>query len=228
MTAPFGLPRKEGTSTNKFYAKLLAAFLTAALALAVFPQVDLSVSRLFYAPSSGFVHSDIFDFLRHGLPYLIAAALAVALLLEVKGLAPRRAFLFVAASYALGPGLLVNGILKEFSGRARPAQIAQFGGLSHFTPAFIFTNQCAHNCSFTAGDPSVGFALIAFAFLFPRFRLPLTFLALFVGCGFGIIRIMQGGHFLSDVCATAFVTIASVMILYKFCIKPFDSPPALR
>jgi len=157
---------------------------------------------------------------------VIGAAIASSLFLEVKGLASRNAFLFVALSYAVGPGLFVNGVLKEFSGRARPSQIEQFGGHALFTPAFVFTDQCAHNCSFTAGDPSIGFALIVFALLFPRLRLPLTILSLLVGFGLGAIRIMQGGHFLSDVFSTAFVTIACVMVLYVFCFqkKMSESP----
>lgn len=204
---------------NRFYFALLAAFLIAALIPAFFPQIDLFVSGLFYTPNVGFVKSAFFDFMRHTLNYQIGAAILLALILEIKRIAPKHAFIFVALTYALGPGLLVNVILKEISGRARPAQITQFGGAAHFTPAFVFTDQCAHNCSFTAGDPGIGFALIAFAFLFPRYRLNLTLLALVVGFGYGAIRIMQGGHFLSDVLATGFVTIASAAISYKLCFR---------
>jgi lipid A 4'-phosphatase len=208
--------------TDCFYFGLLAVFLIAALIIAFVPRIDLGVSRLFYTPGEGFVKSAFLDGLRRTLNYQIAVAILLTLILEIKRIAPKRATVFIALTYALGPGLLVNGFLKEYVGRARPSQIEQFGGTAHFTPAFVFTNQCAHNCSFTAGDPSIGFALIAFAFLFPKHKRALIALALLFGFGYGLMRIMQGGHFLSDVLATGFVTIASALILYKLCFREWN------
>ena len=64
----------------------------------------------------------------------------------------------------LGPGLVVNGILKEHWGRARPRDVTQFGGDRRFTPALVIADQCERNCSFSAGHPSAGFALAALAY----------------------------------------------------------------
>jgi len=212
-------PANHGGAHFILHWKIALACLSVVVFLALFPKGDIAVASIFFEKGKGFVKYWILDWLRSLLPWIIAAALAVSALLEFKRIAPKRSLLFTAACYAIGPGIVVNGIFKEISGRARPSQIAQFGGNWHFSPAFIFDGHCEHNCSFTAGDPSVGFALIAFAFLFPKYRLPLSVAALIVGFGFGAIRIVQGGHFLSDVFASAAFTILTAMMLSKIILR---------
>ena len=57
----------------------------------------------------------------------------------------------------LGAGLVVNGILKDDFGRARPRDIEAFGGSSQFTPAFVVSHECDRNCSFSSGDGAGAF-----------------------------------------------------------------------
>ena len=120
---------------------------------------------------------------------------------------------------ALGPGLVVNVVFKDHWGRARPAQIAAFGGTQRFTPPFVPSDQCATNCSFPAGDPAMGFVLVAAAFLArPRRRRAAAAGALGLGAVLGIVRMAQGGHFFSDVLASGFLVFATSWALYRWII----------
>ncbi|MFN7094324.1 MAG: phosphatase PAP2 family protein, partial [Burkholderiales bacterium] len=90
-------------------------------------------------------------------------------------------------------------VFKDHWGRARPIQVTEFGGSKRFTPMGVITNQCERNCSFVSGHASVGFYLMAFAWVTKQNRKIWFFLGWFVGMVIGGLRIWQGGHFLSDV-----------------------------
>ena len=69
-----------------------------------------------------------------------------------------------------------------------------------FTPPLIPSDQCDRNCSFVSGESASIFALFFAAGLMggARWRVLLgTGLAL--GTGAGLLRMAQGGHYLSDV-----------------------------
>ena len=87
--------------------------------------------------------------------------------------------------------------LKNLWGRSRPNDILDFGGTNNFTPWYQITDQCINNCSFVSGDSSVGFALIVFYFIIKKTIY--LWIALIIGIFLGLIRIMEGEHFISDV-----------------------------
>jgi lipid A 4'-phosphatase len=201
---------------DRFACITFLAILLPALTIGLFPQVDLAVAGWFYTPGHGFFTTPLLDAVHHWAPNsLIAAAILAAVILAAKRAMSWKGALFVALCFLIGPGLFVNGALKEYYGRARPVQVEQFGGAAHFTSALVPAHECAHNCSFTAGDPACGFTLITFALLFPRRRKALTALALAAGGGFGLLRIAQGGHFLSDVLFTGAVCVGTTMLLFE-------------
>ena len=191
---------------------IYAACVAAALALfLLLPQVDLLVSGWFYQPQRGFVLRDWTPvaFVYYAIPWIawaivvVIAAASAWLFLAEKPLwrFDRKALLFIALSTALGPGLFANTVLKDHWGRARPTQIEAFGGALHFTPAPLPAAQCPRNCSFVSGHAALGFSLVAFAFLLPPGRTRGRGIAGALGFGgfVGAVRIVQGGHFLSDV-----------------------------
>lgn len=190
------------------YAVLFAA--ATALFLLV-PGIDLWASRLFYEPGHGFVlaHweparivSDLVPWIAWGIAaLLVLAALWLYLIRRPLWRFDRRALVFVFAAVTLGPGLLVNTVLKDHWGRARPAQIEAFGGPDRFTPAPLPADECPSNCSFASGHAALGFGLVAFAFLLPAgaWRRRATIAALAFGAFIGLDRIAEGRHFLSDV-----------------------------
>jgi len=122
--------------------------------------------------------------------------------------------IYLLAALAIGPGLIVNFVFKDNWGRARPNDVIQFGGTSAFTPAFAISGECHHNCSFVSGHAAVGFYFIAFGFLFRRRRSLVVLLAGIYGTVVGLVRILQGGHFLSDIVFAFFIIHALSAVLY--------------
>ena len=209
----------------------LAAY-TAVLALAaaiflLFPGIDLWTSGLFYRPESRFFLADWAPVrgIYRGVPYIVelvsigVPALFLLSLLRGRsfGQLDLRAAAFLLLSLALGPGLLVNAVLKDHWGRARPAQVAEFAGAQHFTPALTPADQCARNCSFPAGHPAIGFYLVSFAFLVrdPRRRRIAEGATMATGALIGVARMAQGGHFLSDVVFSGLLVYATSWLLYR-------------
>lgn len=179
--------------------------------------LDLAIARsLYLAPG---------QFLFAGDPVIgavrrLANNLALPVILIVTGLAlwswrrarptlgidPRRA-LFVVLAFALGPGLVVNALLKEHIGRARPAQLELFGGTARFSPAWTVSDQCPSNCSFVSGDVAAAAALLAPALLVAARwrRLAITAVVALTAI-VAIARLTVGAHFLSDVLTAALLT----------------------
>jgi lipid A 4'-phosphatase len=109
---------------------------------------------------------------------------------------------FTVALLLLGPGLLVNTLLKENYGRPRPRQVHQFGGELEFRPFWRLAWGGTGN-SFPSGHASMGFFWLGYAVYFARVRPPLARgfrgLGLVHGSLMGIGRMAQGGHWLSDI-----------------------------
>ena len=112
--------------------------------------------------------------------------------------------------------LVVNVVLKNMWGRARPNDVSYFNGFQDFTPWYKISNACASNCSFVSGDSSVGFLLVVFYFITKKNVY--LYLGLVLGSLLGFIRIAAGGHFFSDIIFSQIivtVTILTSFVLYK-------------
>lgn len=203
--------------------------------LVLFPGMDIAVSALFFdaaTRSFPFRIHPLGEFARKILPiFLFAAAGLIALAgvasafikRPVAGIRPRMALL-VVASLALGPGLTVNVVLKDNWGRARPSTIAEFNAghqpARRFTPALALSDQCPDNCSFPSGHAALGFWTVSLALLAPPRRRAAALAAAFAfGTAMGVVRIAQGGHFLSDVAFSGVIVVAITMGLYRL-IRP--------
>lgn len=197
------------------------------LVFSLFPSLDLWASGLFYdASNGGWVNARAWfaEFVRKGLPVVMFGVLLYIVVLWLAGLVFGERFLgingrvtgFLAGSLALGPGLIVNSLLKEHWGRARPSQIQEFGGASLYTPPWMVTDQCDTNCSFASGHGALGFWVVAFAFLVPRrWRAEALAAALLFGLGVSSVRIVQGGHFLSDTVWSGIIVVSTTAILHR-------------
>jgi lipid A 4'-phosphatase len=232
--ARLGAARRGGPVSDKRMRGIViyAAVFTAAIALFLFmPQVDLATSRLFYVTGHGFAWADWppARFVFYTVPWIgwgmlaVAGTAAIWLFLAERPLwrFDRKALAFLILSVALGPGLLVNSILKDHWGRARPAQIETFGGTRAFTAAPLPAGECARNCSFVSGHAALGFGLVAFAFLVPAGPRRTTAIAaaLAIGALIGLARIMQGAHFLSDVVFAGLLVFGTTMLLHWWIIE---------
>lgn len=148
----------------------------------------------------------------------------------------RRAAIFVLAVTLLGPGLIINGVFKDYWGRPRPHQTIDLGGTQAYVPPLARTPELKGK-SFPCGHSSVGFALGAFALLWQR-RRPRLAMATLVGSAalgtlLGVGRMTAGDHFLSDVIWSAVMAYGIAFVLYWLVLRipqredaAADRPPA--
>jgi membrane-associated PAP2 superfamily phosphatase len=140
------------------------------------------------------------------VPAMFIAAIAAAILLAGLKWDPyvkyRIAALYLLLALALGPGLVVNVVLKDNLGRPRPREVVEFGGKHLYTQAWQ-PGDAGSNSSFPSGHASVAFFLLAPFFLWRRSNKVQSWFFLWVGLAWGslvgLARMLQGGHFLSDV-----------------------------
>ena len=199
---------------------VIILFFIIGIGLYVFPEIDIFVSSLFYAPQKGFIF-------KHNLYAMVISktailfnvflfiALSFILLLryyKIKKLDKKILYLLLICS--LVPGFLIHKVVKEIYHRARPYSIVEFGG--KFSPAPEISNQCYKSCSFVSSHAAIGFMFFAFAFLKRGKKRKNTMLfAIFLGLFLGFVRIMQGKHFLSDVLYSGMLTFLISYFLYK-------------
>ena len=175
-----------------------------------FPGLDLKISGMFYIPGTGFTWDvdGILELMRSAMPAVIIVSFAFCIILWAAGIFFERWFLrvttphivFLMSTLLVGPGLLVEALLKPSWGRARPKDIDAFGGDAAFTPPLWVANECEHNCSFVSGHAALAFWVTAYAWLLPRkWQLRGIFAGTLFGLMMGFVRIAQGAHFLSDV-----------------------------
>lgn len=173
---------------------------------------DLALARRYFTPGEGWIHSEdpLIKFLYRYGPWL-----AVTLALGGLGVGLRSAFgpqrgslaarqaWFFPLLMLLGPGLLVNAVGKDNWGRPRPKQVQEFGGPDTYITAGAIGPVAKDRKSFPSGHASMGFYLLAGYFIWRGRRALLARASLaaglLMGAAIGWARIVQGGHFLSDV-----------------------------
>ena len=219
---------------------LVAAILTAVSFIFVgFPQIDITVSALFYKPERNFLlrdtslHLFVDSWIRPSIKYLTVTLVVACVYKLFLGKSPiKRRFNIVAflfSSFLLGPVLLVNGLLKEFIGRARPKNIIEYGGTKIFSPAYFPADQCETNCSFVSGDAAAAFSTIAFALIFKgKLRFQLVAIALSFGVLVSIYRLGTGAHFLSDTVLSGLFCILIILILERMLLRKADQTSRAR
>ena len=211
---------------------ILGSFLLFAVLILAFPDVDLFISDQFFDGQSFLKDQWWQKLLQHGLGYFLGfsftAVLGVYLwsklvrttICEVDG--KRVAYLLLVG--IVGAGLIVNVAFKNNVGRARPRDVAEFGGTRQFTPPFVVTNQCRTNCSFSSGDAAAAFFAIALATALSRRR---RYMA--VAVGFGVVvsfaRISAGAHFFSDTVTSFFVMLILSDVLFYYLVLDARTQP---
>jgi lipid A 4'-phosphatase len=196
------------------------------LLFGLYPQLDLELARPFYA------HADAAD---HAFAWRLSPSLMRArdiglwigtvlvapavIALVGKLILPRwrmliagRAAVFLVVTMALGPGLLVNVALKDHWGRPRPIDVTQFGGSQHFVAWWDPRGGCPGNCSFVSGDVAgAAWTLAPAALAPPQWRALAYGAALALSLGMAVLRMMAGGHFLTD---TLFAGVFTFLIIW--------------
>lgn len=203
-------------------AALLTLWIALALTFAGEPQWDLAVAGWFFdAEACARTASDLFcsgfpiatsatlnairDIL-HVAPVLICIAFIIMLFIRIRlddrhWLTSRNIALWsLPVTAIVGPGLIVNGILKAHWGRPRPWMSEEFGGWMAFTPAGTIEGACTSNCSFVSGEAAIGGWLLCLVILFPPHRRLVAGIMLALIGGFmAVLRLKFGAHYPSDI-----------------------------
>lgn len=154
---------------------------------------------------------------------VVCAASIVALVAGLKWRAWRRwrkVAWFSLFLLAIGPGLITNLWLKETWGRPRPREIVEFGGREPYETVFAM-DFAGDGKSFPCGHATMGFYFIGAWFLLrrssPGWGALAFFGALAWGGLIGYTRMIQGGHFATDVVwAAAIMWIVAGGLFYLF------------
>ncbi len=217
------------TKHNKYNLLLLLLLITAHTAVFWFSDIDIQVANFFYSPEENnrwSLGEHPFWMFFYKLGPIVTMGVAVSALIVILfstikaswGLYRTQAT-FILFSFLLGPGLIVNTLFKDNWGRPRPAHIEQFGGTEQYVPPLKYNAQ-GDGKSFPSGHSSLGFSFIAFWFIWrkrkPQWSKVALGFSLLFGSLFGIARMAAGGHFLSDVFWSLWISLLSCMALYYF------------
>jgi lipid A 4'-phosphatase len=207
---------------------IVAIAAAAGLVFGIYPELDIFVSSLFFneAAEKFVSKSDpLLSVLRHVFMLVLVPVVLTSLFALVGKLAlpsrpiliPGKVAMFLLITLVLGPGLLINGILKPNSGRPRPLTVVEFNGYEKFQPWYSFRGSCTRNCSFASGEASGAFWTLAPAALVPApYRYAAIGAAVAYGTAIGIMRIAFGAHFLSDVIFAGLLTALIVWVAHGF------------
>ncbi len=224
------------------YYKILLLSLIAYLAtLSLYPQLDIMVSSLFYNEESNSfpMRHNIVSILIYALTRYLSIAMffvgagcfaydiivkKIKILEKLKSLreffkiTTRQSF-YLSFLYLLIPYFLIHKILKPIWGRARPSQINEFSGIEYFTPIYDLGFNSAFN-SFPSGHASMAFSMLAIYFVIPDAKKGRWGIILFLWAVLGSFnRVVMGGHYLSDVLASAIITCFAAVFLKKTILK---------
>ena len=219
------------TLNSNIFHLILIVFFVLIIFITVGGSLDIYLSSLFYGADEKFTLQSYYTitiFVRQiVLPIIILYLLlfpGLSLLLHFKKIffgfkLKNKDVLFIFSTALFNLIIVVNVVLKNTWGRARPNDILQLGGNQSFTPWFQISDSCINNCSFVSGDASVGFSLIAFFFITKKILY--LWISLFFGFLLGAIRILEGGHFFSDVLIAGFLIFVLTYFEFYFYNKKF-------
>ena len=217
-----------------WFPQLLALALLALIGTLPFwlSDLDLRTAALFYHPGAEDPWWEssrgLWVFLYQASPLLgglilIGSLLAITAARIWRSQRQRRQYaVFVLAVTLLGPGLVINGVVKDYWGRPRPHQTRELGGTQAYVPPLMRTRE-GKGMSFPSGHSSMGFALGAFYFIWlrcrPRLALTALLASVVLGTLIGVGRMTAGDHFLSDVIWSAVLTYGVAFVLYWFVLR---------
>jgi lipid A 4'-phosphatase len=239
----------SATSSGPFAASIVFVVLAGLAALtglvfAVAPGLDLAVASFFHDVEIQKAMPRLYraiEVARSFEPVVTTLAIAPAIaVVVVKMFWPKRrtvmsgrAALFLILTLVLGPGLLVNVVLKDHWSRPRPGMVTEFGGTMPFKPWWDPRGACQANCSFVSGETSSAVWLAAPALLVP---VPWRYAALggvaVYACAIAFMRLLLGGHFLSDVIFAGIFTGLVIWgvhgLLFRWRLRPSDQAIDVR
>jgi lipid A 4'-phosphatase len=210
---------------------VLAAAALGAIILFAATDLDISTIRPFYHPELAdpwpVANHPVWSLFYRSAPWVTASLAVAGIALSVIGSLREQSKrlrlygLFLLLCVVVGPGLVINVVLKDHWGRPRPRQIVEFGGRLDYTQPFIPTS--TYGKSFPCGHCSVGYLYAAGWWVWRRRRPRLAAVSLasglLAGTLLGIGRMAAGAHFLSDAVWSAFLAYFTAHALYYYALR---------
>lgn len=193
--------------------RVIIFFILLAGFVIVSPAIDKYFAAMTYNANLGKFYGELHLWCKivyYSIPAITALLVVTSLWLLFTRL--RKMALIVLLSLALGPGLIVNVVFKDHWGRPRPYQVFRDG--KTFLPVWQPNFNQANDNSFPCGHASIGFFL-GVPFLACRQRQRGLIIGLIAGLFVGVVRMLQGGHYLSDVVfCGVFVWVCAELVIY--------------
>lgn len=209
---------KLNPSTKLENVFVLGFLIFISLIFIFFPSIDLEIARVFYTTEGWYLNTHWAFVLKHVISIMSAILIIglgfLCISSRIKD-SYKNKIRFLFLTILLGPGLLINFGLKDHWGRARPGQLVQFGGTKYYTTPLQPSNECNKNCSFVSRHAAMGYSLILLGAITGS-RLIWLMGGITAGLLIGLLRMLQGGHFLSDVLFAFFPVWMSMELLILF------------
>ncbi len=149
--------------SKKIFLILIFCTAAAGAIFALYPELDLQISTLFYDRLSGTfgaASNPVLVWIRREgtlvascLAICIFALLAANVILRANSAVfSRRAAIYLLLVFGLAPGLIVSRVVKEYSHRPRPAAVEPFGGKQKFVAWWDRSGSCSRDCSFASSE----------------------------------------------------------------------------
>ena len=222
----FKIEKDSVLKTNDFFVSIIFALFIISVFLAIGSTFDIYFGGLFYLGENQFLVQSLYKISIFFRKIVLLVVLLYVLVLPIISIFfpigkiyfshnfSIKEILYIWTTNIFSLLVFINLILKNFWGRVRPNEILELGGKNHFTPWYEISNQCSSNCSFVSGDAAVGFSLVVFYFLIKKEVY--LHMALLFGFSIGAIRIMAGGHFLSDIILSGFFVFIINYLIYQY------------
>jgi len=174
----------------------------------IFPW-DLQLEAIFYSSENGWFAKDLSFWIAlynyASIPAfvlsLISTLILIAGFLNFRLKKFRKISLLILLTLAIAPGLFVNLVFKNNWGRTRPLDIVEFGGTMPYYGAL--QPSLDKGKSFPSGHASIAFFLFVPYFFLRKTNRKIALFFLQLGLCYGTLvgigRMVQGGHFASDV-----------------------------
>ena len=216
-----------------FYLKALILTLLLSIIFFIFPNIDITVSGLFFGQDKSFIaaeHDWLIVLIRKIiLPFFVLLVFFIPIAAIFKQIfygekilnKSVRDWAYLFSCLILSTGVIVNIVFKGMWGRARPSDTLIFGGEYPFTIPWLNVDYCPSNCSFVSGDVSFFTLSLALLLIFNKTNWNI-YAYLLIGF-ISFLRIIEGDHFLSDTIMSFIITYVSIKILYDlFLLLPED------
>lgn len=191
------------------------------------PELDLYISNLNYSKDLGFIYKTSFiNIILFKGTIIFSVIYILSLIFHIIFKIYHKDIKFLDVSVTnllvivLASGLFVHVVLKDNFGRPRPSMVREFKGLKTFVPIYVKSDGCYKNCSFPSGHAAAAFnvSLLGYYFAYPYNIIIFSF-SFFMSLLVGGSRILQGGHFTSDILVSGAIVYFTTFIFHKI-IKP--------